>query len=218
MATNKWLLISESHSDSNRCTPCRENLINTPHIFHSRSMYGPWPYISHVVHVSQPFTSHQYGWTDALLPRKSVPNSTSQPGWVARGTCLSFCSNATTEAVRLIQAPINDKLLDLLSPYHQHVISTFNTFSQGPTHRSLTDIGGDYNLGGAGLPHYTPRPSQLMVLRFPPKGLALSQVINPIPNELEMEQTVNLASGSLHPTSTVSYLLSIAWANDEPLR
>jgi hypothetical protein len=23
-ATNKWLLISESHGDSNRCTPCRE--------------------------------------------------------------------------------------------------------------------------------------------------------------------------------------------------
>jgi hypothetical protein len=23
-ATNKWLLISESHDDSNRCTPCRE--------------------------------------------------------------------------------------------------------------------------------------------------------------------------------------------------
>jgi hypothetical protein len=129
---------------------------------------------------------------------------------VARGTRLSFCSNTTTEAVCLIQAPVNDKLLDLLGPYHQHVINTFNTFSQGPTHRSLTDTGGDYNLRGAGLPHYTPQPSQLMVLRFPPKGPSLSQGINPIPNELEMEQTVNLVSGSLHPTSTVSYLLSIA--------
>jgi hypothetical protein len=27
----------------------------------------------------------------------------------------------------------------LLDPYHQHLISTFNTCSQGPTHRFLTD-------------------------------------------------------------------------------
>jgi hypothetical protein len=42
---------------------------------------------------------------------------------------------------------------------HQHAIGTFNTCSRGPTHWSLTDTGGDYNLGGAGLPHTTPRPS-----------------------------------------------------------
>jgi hypothetical protein len=55
----------------------------------------------------------------------------------------------------------------LLGPYHQHVIGTFNTCSRGPTHRSLTDIGGGYNLGGAGLPHTTPRPSQPAVSTFP---------------------------------------------------
>jgi hypothetical protein len=32
--------------------------------------------------------------------------------------------------------------IGLLGSYHQHVISTFNTCSQGPTHRSLTDTGG----------------------------------------------------------------------------
>jgi hypothetical protein len=31
MTTNKRLFISESHGDSNRCTPCRGNPINTPH-------------------------------------------------------------------------------------------------------------------------------------------------------------------------------------------
>jgi hypothetical protein len=68
-------------------------------------------------------------------------------------------------------------LLGLLGPYYQHVISRFNTYSRGPTHRSLTDTGGGYNLGCVSLPHYTPRPSQPTVLRFPPKGPIWSQVI-----------------------------------------
>jgi hypothetical protein len=59
----------------------------------------------------------------------------------------------------------------LLGPYLQHVISTFNTCSRGPTHRYLTDTGGAYNLGGVGLPNHTPRPSQLAILRFPLRDL-----------------------------------------------
>jgi hypothetical protein len=55
----------------------------------------------------------------------------------------------------------------------------FNTYSQGPTHRSLIDTGGAYKLEGADLPHHTPRPSQPMVIDFPPKGLTRSQVIHP---------------------------------------
>jgi hypothetical protein len=49
----------------------------------------------------------------------------------------------------------------------------------GPTHQSLTDTGGGYNLGGAGFPHHTPRPSQPAVstfhLRVPP-SLRLSKL------------------------------------------
>jgi hypothetical protein len=48
----------------------------------------------------------------------------------------------------------------------QHAISTFNTYSRGPTHRSLTDTDRSYNLGAVGLPQSTPRPSQLMVSTF----------------------------------------------------
>jgi hypothetical protein len=96
---------------------------------------------------------------------------------VAHGTRLIFSPNTTTEAVRLSQAPVDDKLLGLLGPYHQHAISMFNTYSRGPTYRSLTDTGGGYNLEGAGLPHLTPGPSQPMVLHFPPNGSARSQVI-----------------------------------------
>jgi hypothetical protein len=75
---------------------------------------------------------------------------------VARETRLSFSPNITIEAVRLSQALVNSRLLGLLGPYHQHVISTFNTYLWGTTHRSLTDTGGGYNLEGAGLPHHAP--------------------------------------------------------------
>jgi hypothetical protein len=45
-----------------------------------------------------------------------------------------------------------------------------------PTHRSLTDTGGGYNLEGAGLLHHTLLPFQPAVHHFPPKGPARSQV------------------------------------------
>jgi hypothetical protein len=59
----------------------------------------------------------------------------------------------------------------LTGPIYQHAIDTFNTCSQGSTHRSLTDTGGGYNLGGAGSPHTTPRLSQLAVSTFHLKAL-----------------------------------------------
>jgi hypothetical protein len=149
-----------------------------------------------------------------LLPRKSVPDSTSQFGWVAHGTHLSFSPNTTIEVVGLSQASIDGRLLGLLSPYHQYAICTFNTCSWEPTHQSLTDIGGGYNLGGADLPYHTPWPFQLIVSTFhlrAPLDLRLS--IQSLPAELKREQILNLTSGSLHSTSTVSYHLSIACAN-----
>jgi hypothetical protein len=57
--------------------------------------------------------------------------------------------------------------IGLLGPYHQDMISMFNTCSWGPTHRSLTETGGRYNLGGASYPHPSPRP-------FPTDGPLLS--------------------------------------------
>jgi hypothetical protein len=71
--------------------------------------------------------THQQRWTDALLSRKSAPDSTSQLSWVAHGTRLSFSLNTVIEVVRLSQAPVDSRLLGLLGPYHQHVIDTFNS-------------------------------------------------------------------------------------------
>jgi hypothetical protein len=77
------------------------------------------------------------------------------------------------------QASIDGRLLGLLASYHQHAIGMFNTCSRGPTHRSLIDTGEGYNLGGAGLPHTTPRPSQPTVSPFhlrAPSSLQFNQV------------------------------------------
>jgi hypothetical protein len=57
--------------------------------------------------------------------------------------------------------------IGLLGPFHQHVISTFNTCLQEPTQWSLTDTGEGYNLRGTGLPHHTPST-------FPTDGPPLS--------------------------------------------
>jgi hypothetical protein len=99
----------------------------------------------------QPFVSHQQGWTDALLPRKSALDSTSQLGWVVRGTHLSFSPNTVIEEVRLSQAPVGGRLLGLSGTYHRHAIGTFNTCSRVSTFRSLTDAGGGYHIENLGI-------------------------------------------------------------------
>jgi hypothetical protein len=53
------------------------------------------------------------------------------------------------------------RLTRLISPAYDQYVQYLLT---GAIHRSLTEIGGGYNLGGAGLPHHTPRPSQPTVL------------------------------------------------------
>jgi hypothetical protein len=102
-------------------------------------------------------------------------------------------------------------LLGLLSTYHQHEISTFNTCSRGPTQWSFTDSDGGYNLAGADFPHLTPDVPNWQSSTFHPRappGLGLS--IKQLQIELERELTLNLVSDSLHSTSTVIYILSIA--------
>jgi hypothetical protein len=106
------------------------------------------------------------------------------------------------------------QLHQLTRPIYQQSIGMFNDYSREPTHWSLTDTDRGYNLGGADLPQHTSRPSQLMVLHFPPKGPTRSQIIHPIITKRSRERTnINLASKSLHSTSTVSYHLSIVCAN-----
>jgi hypothetical protein len=68
------------------------------------------------------------------------------------------------------------QLHQLTGPIYQHAIDTFNACMWGPTHWSLTDTDGGYNLGDAGFPPHTAQPSHPTVLHFPPKGPTRSQV------------------------------------------
>jgi hypothetical protein len=111
------------------------------------------------------------------------------------------------------------QLYQLTAAIYQYVIGMFNTYSWGPTRRLLNNTGNGYNLGGAGFPHHTPRPSQPTVLHFPPKDPTRSQVNHStLATGLKEDQTINLTSDTIYLTSIVSYYLCIACANDNPPR
>jgi hypothetical protein len=164
---NKRLLISESHSDLKWCTPCRRKLDQHDTYTSNASPRTPNVCFLWAVPIRGNFLRviDGVGWI-LLLPRKSASNSTSQPDWVVHGTRLNFSPNTAIEAVGLSQSSIDNRLLGLPGPYHRYAIGTFNTCSWKPTHRSLINTGGGYNLGGAGLPHTTPRLSQPDVSPF----------------------------------------------------
>jgi hypothetical protein len=164
--------------------------------------------------------SHRQICTNPTTPEKKGSwHNPQHGGWSIRGSVPSFSPKPTNEAVDLSQVYVDDNLLGLLDSYHQHKIGTFNTCSWGQIYRSLTDTGRGYNLRGVSFPHTTPQPFQPDAspfhLRAPP-GLSLS--INSLPSELKGDLTLNLVSGSLHSIYTVTYHLSIAWANDIPPR
>jgi hypothetical protein len=151
----------------------------TQHVrFPSQSTYARRTLPTGGPYTWQPFVSHQQGWTDALLPRKSALNSTSHPGWVVRETRLSFSSNTTIEAVRLSQAPVGGRLLGLPNPYHRHAIGTFNTCSRVPTPRSLTDAGEGYHIENLEIDTVLSLPFLSEDSTDPPNGPARSQIIH----------------------------------------
>jgi hypothetical protein len=154
-----------------------------------------------------------------LLLRKSSPDSTSQPSWVFRGTHLSFSPKTVIEAAGLSQASVNNMLLGLLRSYHRHAIGTFNTCSRIPTPRSLTNTGGGYHIENLEMTTTLSPPFPSEGSTDPSNGPARSQIIH---NNYQLnwrgKQILNLASGSLHLTSTITYHIHIAWANDVPSR
>jgi hypothetical protein len=132
-------------------------------------------------HTWQPFAQSSTDLNRSTAPeKKSSRHNPQHASWLIHGSVPSFSPTIVNEAVGKSQAFIDNRLLGLPGPYHWHVIGTFNTCSQGPTHRSLTDSGGGYNLEGADFPRTTPRPFQSAVftfhLRVPP-NLHFNQVL-----------------------------------------
>jgi hypothetical protein len=145
-ATNKRLLISESHGDSNQCTPYRGK---------------PDQYDTYASHASPRMPGIRF--LQAVPIRGNLSRDADSVG-------QSHCSRekglpTQSTAHQLIDPQVRTQFLsranqwssgesqNIPGTYHRHAIGTFNTCLRGPTHRSLTDTGGGYNLGGAGLPH-----------------------------------------------------------------
>jgi hypothetical protein len=122
--------------------------------------------------------SRQQSWAGSLLLRKRASDTihNTLANW-STGLYTISLPRQPLKQWRQSEPSIEGRLLGLPSSYLWHAIGMFNTCSQGPTHRSLTNTSGGYNLGGADFPHLTPRPFHLTVLRFPPKGPTQSQVI-----------------------------------------
>jgi hypothetical protein len=219
-AKNKQLLTSESRGDSNRCTPCRKKP-DQHAIRFSRSVHV-WVKTIHISRVSHIATFHTVinRFEQIHCPREqALLTQSTTPGWLIRESVPNFSPTTANEAMEKSQASVDNRLLGLLGLYQRHAIGTFNTCSRGPTHRSLIDTSRSYSLRGADLLRTTFRPSQPAVstfhLRAPP-GLRL--IIQQLSTDLKRDQALNLTSESLHSTSTVTYHLSIAWANDIPPR
>jgi hypothetical protein len=153
-ATDKRLLISESHGDSNRCTPCREK--SDQHATRFLCSVRVWSMAIHTSRGPHIATFHIF------VNRFEQIHCTREEGLPTQSTTrrpfdlwvrTQLLSHNSQRVVGKSQAPVDNRLLGLPGPYHRHAIGTFNTYSRGLTERSLIDTGGGYNLGHADLPH-----------------------------------------------------------------
>jgi hypothetical protein len=130
-----------------------------------------------------------------LSPSRDIPCSvhySQEEGLLTQATARrlidpwsvpSFSPITANEIMGKSQASVDHRLLALSGSYLRHTIGTFNTYSWGPTHRSLTDTNGGLQSWRCRLfiSHSPPPTFQHMVLRFPPNGPTWSQVIQSQP-------------------------------------
>jgi hypothetical protein len=132
--------------------------------------------------------SHQQRWTEPLLLRKMATDIIY--GTPANRSTCPYPVSLPSQPLKQwgVKPPsVDDMLLDLPHPYHQHAIIIFNTCSWGSTHRSLIDTGRGYSLGGVGFPHTTPWPFEPAVSTFylmAPPGLQFNPIL---PNILKFK-------------------------------
>jgi hypothetical protein len=99
--------------------------------FHARSVYGSWPYVSHMIHIYQPFVKLSTDLNRTIAPENKGSRHNPQPGWVICGSIPSFSPKPTIKTMEKSQASVDNWLLGLWGPCHRHAIGTFNTCSRG---------------------------------------------------------------------------------------
>jgi hypothetical protein len=146
-ATNKRLLISESRSVSNRCTPYRGKPDqHDTYASHASVCASGVRFLRAVpVHDNPSWVTDIVGQSHCSrekgLPTQSTAYRLTDP-WVR----TQFLSWANQWSSGESQTPVDGRLLGLPGPYHRHAIGTFNTCSRVPTPRSLIDTGEGYHI------------------------------------------------------------------------
>jgi hypothetical protein len=160
----------------NQCTPYRGNLTNTHPTLNPR-MVPDHTYLMRSTHITFRIVVNRVEQVHCSQEKRALDPIHSMTVDRSVGPYPVSLPRQPLKQWGKSQPSVDGRLLDFLGPYLWHAIGTFNTCSQGLTHQSLTNTGGGYNLGHNDFPHHTARPSQPMVLRFPPKGPTRSQVI-----------------------------------------
>jgi hypothetical protein len=129
----------------------------------------------------QPFAKSSTMMDRAAAPeKKGSRHNPQRAGWPIHVSIPSFSPVPAIEAMGVKPPSVGNQLLGLPGPYRRHAIGTFNTCSREPTERSSTDLGGGYNIKGAGLPHTHSPTFPTSCLHFPlmaPPGLNFNQVL-----------------------------------------
>jgi hypothetical protein len=147
--------------------------------------------------------------------KRGFRHNSQHVGWPIHGSVPSFSPEPTNEAVGAkasIYRRHATRLTGDISPaydrYFQYLLVGANTSVLNRHRRGLQPW-------RCRLSTYHSSTFPTSYLPFPPKGPARSQVIKQLVTIwLKGDHALNLVSGSLHSTSTITYNLSIAGAND----
>jgi hypothetical protein len=167
MPRDKRLLISESHGDLNRCTPCRVKPDqHTMYAFHTSSRTPDVCFLRAV-----PVRGNLSWVIDRVeqghCSREKVLPTQSTVGWLTDPRVhTQFFSWANLEAVGVKTNIYWQPATSLTGPISPTCDRYIQYLLVRPTHRSLTDTWEGYNLVGAGFSHTTPRPSLPSGLQF----------------------------------------------------
>jgi hypothetical protein len=208
--TNKRLLISERRGDSNWCTPRRGKPDQyNMYAFHTSPRTPNVRFLRVVLvrgNLSQVINRVGQGhcFWEKGLPTQYTARWLIDP-WVHTQFLFQVNQWSSGES----QTSINSRQLGLPGSYHRHAIGTFNTCSRGPTHRSLTNTGGDYNLGYAGFSHTHSLTFPTSYLSFPlvaSPDLYFNQVLTTKPKFWVLENLWPPRGLSTTRPSTVAYI------------
>jgi hypothetical protein len=177
--TNKRLLISESHGDSNRCTPYRGKPDqHATYASHSSPRTSGICFLR-AVPVRDNLSLAPTKSKHAPTPGESLGNQrqTARPSsWVT--SFVLPCDSP--EVGERGFGPMVTQLHQFAGPISPAYIWYVQYLLTGPTEWSLTDTGGGYNLGGADLPHTHSPTFPASYPHFPlmaPLGLQFNQVL-----------------------------------------